>query len=92
MAKWIEVESRIVSKSAEPGSAASSAATTGLRQKILMEKKSDFNFSFRFCMLFLENVTSFGSLRCKSKCFYKNGTTQNTETIWVKNKGFEPCT
>lgn len=45
------------------------------------KKKSDLNFSFRFCMLFLENVTSFGSLKCKSKFFYKNGTTPNTETI-----------
>lgn len=54
------------------------------------KKKSDPNFSFRICMLFLENVTSFGSLKCKSKFFYENGTTPNTGTIWKKKKRFEP--
>lgn len=43
------------------------------------------------CFWKMENVTSFGSLKCKSKFFHKNGTTPNTETIWIKNKGFEPC-
>lgn len=85
----MEVESGLVSKS---DSAASSAAMTGLKQKILMEKRNYFNFSFRFYVLFLDNVTSFGSLKCKSKCFYKNDTTPSNETLWIKNKGFEPCT
>lgn len=88
----MELESGIVSKSAELNSATSSAATTGFREKILMEKKPDLSFSFRSYMLFLENVTSFGSLKCKSKFFYKNGTTPNSETIWIKNKVSVPCT
>lgn len=88
----MELESGIASKSAEPGSAASSAAMTGFREKILMEKHPGFSFSFRFGMLFLENVTSFGSLKCKSKFFHKNGTAPNIETIWIKNKEFVPYT